>query len=161
MNRVAKRVQDQLTALGLPQRLDPQADAGAQIAQVLAQLDGRTARAVLQPCGARCCSESVRRQARALYKQEPGDLPSFLQRLNAQGIGGGQLHLEGKRMIGVYTQCYCPVARETPGMSARFCACSEGWFAALFQAALEQPVRVRARETLLGGAAQCTFEIEL
>lgn len=161
MNRVAKRVQAQLAAHQLPQCIDPEGNAGVQIAQALSQLDPSTARAVMHPCGAACCGKDVRQQARALYAQSPGDLDSFLARLNAQGIGGGQLRLEGNKVIGVYTQCYCPVARGNPEMPAQFCACSEGWYAALFEAALGSPVRVRALETRLSGANQCTFEIEL
>lgn len=132
----------------------------AALLEALAKSHPGAEAAVMRPCGQRCFS-GARGKVKELYAQSI-NLPDFLARLNEQGIGGGELRVEGGDVVGVYRKCYCGLVREAKGaLPASYCHCSAGWFEGLFSAALNRPVQVDIAETILGGAEACTFVIHI
>ena len=113
---------------------------------------------VLKPCGTQCIPESCIVKARAIYSQSH-DLDDFLRALNETRIGGGKLHVNDGKIIGIYEQCDCSLARKIKGLSPLFCYCSEGWYERLFSAVFEKPVEVKLVRTILDGSDRCEFEI--
>ncbi len=116
------------------------------------------ARSIMRPCGHQCISGSIIKDAKAAYKRTEG-LQAFLDELNSNHIGGGQLHLVGDVIVGIYDHCYCNTARDTKNMSPVYCECSAGWYEKLFSSVFEKPVGVVVKKSIVRGDATCEFEI--
>lgn len=116
------------------------------------------AKKVMKPCGYQCISSSIIAEAKKLH-EESGNIDDFLQLLNEQGIGGGQLHTRDGKIIGVYNTCYCDLANQAKDMSSVYCYCSAGWFEKLFSAILGDSVKVEKIQSILDGSDSCIFEI--
>ena len=113
---------------------------------------------VMKPCGRQCIPASGIKRAKSIYTQAAG-IEDFLSKLNETFIGGGKLHIKDSKIIGIYEQCYCGLAKRIKGLSPLFCHCSEGWYEKLFSSVFEKPVDVRLVRTILDGADRCEFEI--
>ncbi len=129
------------------------------VASLDAHADEATRAAVLEACGRRCLPKSVAQRARAL-RREHADLDAWVAAMNAEHLAGGHLEREGELIHGRYERCYCSLAKGGgKGLSPTFCQCSRGWLEELFAQALDQPVRVEMRQTVVGGAPDCRFDI--
>lgn len=117
-----------------------------------------TAKKVMKPCGHQCLSNSVIERAKKLHEKSK-DIDDFLQLLNEQQIGGGQLHTRDENIIGVYNTCYCDFPMHTKNMSPVYCYCSAGWFEKLFSSILGDSVNVNILQSILDGSDKCIFEI--
>ena len=116
-------------------------------------------RQVMQPCGGICISNSVLAKAKAA-RQASVDVPALLEKLNDQHIGGGALHIHDGYIIGVYSRCYCSLAKNAPTLSASYCRCSAGWYERLFAEMYpDSQVEVQLLQSILGGADDCRFAI--
>ena len=115
---------------------------------------------IMRSCGGSCLSNKTVEKAKKLYAGSVG-LEDFLDRLNQNHIGGGQLRLQGGRVIGVYDTCYCGLAKRAKRLPPDYCHCSAGWYQKLFGAVLGGEVVVRKLQTILDGAEACVFEIDL
>ncbi|MBU5591448.1 hypothetical protein KQI89_06705 [Clostridium sp. MSJ-4] len=113
---------------------------------------------VMKPCGYQCISSSVINKAKRLYKKS-SNLDDFLQLLNEQHIGGGHLHTKDGSIIGMYSSCYCGLAKQAKDMSQIYCYCSAGWFEKLFSSVFGYSVKVRKVQSILDGSDKCIFEI--
>jgi predicted hydrocarbon binding protein len=113
---------------------------------------------IMRQCN--CLASSVINDAKKCLSTSNGDIPKFLQLLNDQGIGGGQLQLnEDGNIIGIYSECYCNVPKEVSGIPVGYCECSAGWFEKLFENVFDKKVNVKIVHTILGGFPECIFEI--
>jgi predicted hydrocarbon binding protein len=115
---------------------------------------------VMRPCGYNCLAASTISEGRKKWALAAGDLPTFLLALNESGIGGGNMHMENGSIIAVYSKCYCGLAKNG-GLPAAYCECSAGWFEKFFSEVFGSPVLVRLRRTILSGADECVFQIDI
>ena len=113
---------------------------------------------IMQSCGYSCLSNGTILKAKKAYA-ESSDIKEFLDKLNEQHIGGGSLHISNGKIIGIYTKCYCGLAKASKNLSPDYCNCSVGWFKKLFSSVFEKEIIVKKVNTILDGANQCTFEI--
>ena len=113
---------------------------------------------VMKPCGYQCISDNIIARARALYVKS-SNLEDFMRLLNEQRIGGGKLHINDGKIIGIYEKCYCGLARSVKGLSPLYCNCSAGWYERLFSSIFEKKIKVKKVQTILDGSTMCVFEI--
>lgn len=113
---------------------------------------------IMQSCGYSCISNSTIEKAKKLYA-DSSDMNDFLLKLNQNHIGGGKLHIDGDKIIGIYERCYCGLAKNAKNLSSDYCNCSVGWFKKLFSSVLDKEIVVKKQKTILDGANECTFEI--
>jgi predicted ArsR family transcriptional regulator len=116
--------------------------------------------AIMQPCGYNCISDGTIERARKFYKN-CSNVDDFLQKLNEQHIGGGNLRRKGNIITGIYTQCYCGLAKNAKELSPEYCNCSIGWFKKLFTSILEKEIPVKKIHTILDGEKECVFEMNI
>jgi len=162
-NRVAPDIYESIEAVcGIPDDHATPAVQARHVAALMQKLSRHCTpdeiSEIMRPCGHRCISDHTIETAKKLYA-DSADLPDFLRRLNERRIGGGQLHIEGDHIVGVYDRCYCGLAKSTKDLSPDYCECSAGWFEKLFSSVLGKDVAVTQRGTILSGALECTFEI--
>lgn len=123
----------------------------------------KQSREILASCGSMCCGKTTRKAAvKAMHKSK--SLDDFLQELNKLHIGGGRLKLKDRHTItGGYNRCYCGMVNKTrtPFSDLTFCYCSSGWYRQLFETALEKPVRVTIKKSIVCGDKTCEFEIKI
>ncbi len=112
----------------------------------------------MKPCGSQCIPESFIARAKSVYAKAKS-IEDFLSLLNETRIGGGRLHIEDDKIIGIYEKCYCGLAKKVKGLSPLFCYCSEGWYERLFSSVFEKTVEVKKLRTILDGSERCEFEI--
>jgi hypothetical protein len=118
---------------------------------------------ILVSCGQMCCGATARKRARTAM-QASKSLKDFINRLNVQHIGGGRLKLKDDNTItGGYDKCYCGMVSKTvlPFPDLTYCHCSVGWYTQLFETALERPVKIKIRQSIICGAKTCEFEIKI
>ena len=129
--------------------------AGAETYQTVKTTCGKDVQAILA-----MLEENTRIDRAKYIFTDSNTIEDFLHGLNIRRIGGGKLHLRDGKLIGIYEQCYCSLARETKGLSPLYCHCSEGWYEKLFSSVFEKPVEVKKRQTILDGSEYCEFEID-
>ncbi len=113
----------------------------------------------MRKCAGNCLTKDVIELARSIYEQA-ATMDEFLAGLNNAEIGGGRLHIENDKVIGIYKSCYCNIPYEIKGINPMYCQCSAGWFQLLFSEVLGKNVNVRIIDTITNGASECTFEID-
>jgi predicted hydrocarbon binding protein len=113
---------------------------------------------VMKPCSYHCISDSTIARAKTLCAKSK-NLEDFLRLLNERRIGGGRLHIKDGKIIGIYEQCYCGLARSTKNLSPLYCNCSAGWYERLFSSVFKKPIKVKIVQTILDGSDICVFEI--
>jgi predicted hydrocarbon binding protein len=119
------------------------------------------AKAVMEACGQQCIGQSVLDKAR-LLKQDSRDLDELLEKLNHAHVGGGKFQREGSVIFASYDRCYCgTVSKTRKPMSSIYCQCSCGWYKKLFEATLDQPVKVELIDSIIHGADRCQFIIHI
>lgn len=112
----------------------------------------------MRKCGGSCLTKNVIELAKEIYKKS-STIDEFLSGMNERGIGGGNLHIENKKIIAIYKNCYCDIPYETKKLNPSYCQCSAGWFQHLFSEVFGKSVSVHIIDTITNGAKQCTFEI--
>lgn len=118
-------------------------------------------RELIRPCGYCCISVSTIKTARKIYRESLGDMATVLERLNAEGIGGGKLRFENGLIIARYDQCRCSVPLAFEKLPPEYCECSAGWFEKLFSETFGREAAVTIRRSIITGGDCCEFEIEL
>jgi len=113
---------------------------------------------IMQSCGASCIGNEAIDRVKELYTDSI-DMADFLQKLNQTGIGGGKLHIDGNKIVGIYAHCYCDLPPHATNLPSSYCDCSAGWYKKLFSSILIKDVVVKKQKTILDGANECTFEI--
>lgn len=119
-------------------------------------------REIMKQCGRRCCGVTTRKKAKK-WMQESSSIQEFIDKLNKGGIGGGRLQLKNNTVTGGYDHCYCGQVKQTrePFVSTTYCHCSVGWYKQLFETALEKPVEVEIKQSIISGAKSCEFVIHI
>ena len=122
-------------------------------------VDEKTRAKILEQCGRQCQSQSFVKKARGIY-QKSKSVDEFLDKL---GQVYKHLHREGDKIYIVYPKCYCSQVNKIPRgkLSGTYCNCSIGWAKALFEGAIEKPVEVIMKESIINGDKQCKFQIVL
>lgn len=113
----------------------------------------------MRKCGGNCLGKEAIELAKSIYEKSSA-IDEFLADMNGMGIGGGNLHIEHKKVIAIYKSCYCDIPYETKKLNPLYCQCSAGWFQRLFSEVLGKPVSVKIINTITNGANECTFEID-
>ena len=126
-----------------------------------ASLDEAGRTEVLEACGRQCIGASVLDKARRLRAKSP-NLETFLSALNQNHLGGGSLAWRDGMIEASYPRCYCGMVSQTrTPFTATYCNCSRGWFLHLFEHTLGVPVQVTLIQSIIQGAPDCRFRIEL
>jgi hypothetical protein len=115
-------------------------------------------KSVMRPCN--CLSNSTIKKAKELLDKANKDIDTFLKLLNENQIGGGQLHIDQGKIIGVYSKCYCGIPKSTKDMPTCYCECSAGWYEKLFSSIFEKDVSVNIVHTIVSGYSECIFEVK-
>lgn len=113
----------------------------------------------MRKCGGNCLGTEAIELAKSIYAKS-STIDEFLAGMNDIGIGGGNLHIEKNKVIGIYKNCYCDIPYETKKLNPLYCQCSAGWFQRLFSEVFGRPVSVNLVNTITYGANECTFEID-
>jgi hypothetical protein len=114
---------------------------------------------IMQDCN--CLGQSVTKKAIRLYR-ESANIDDWLARMNENGIGGGHLSRQDKRIIAVYDKCYCgSVSQTRERFSNTFCHCSCGWLKQLFEQVLGFQVEVSLVGSIIQGDKRCEFAITI
>ena len=122
-------------------------------------VDKETCAKILEECGRQCTPASLVKKAKTLYEAS-SDVGEFLEKL---GEVFEELQIEDDGVYVVYPRCYCPqIEGIAPGkLSATYCNCSRGWIKQLFEGAIGQEVSVKLVKSIVDGATQCRFKVEL
>lgn len=112
----------------------------------------------MRKCSRYCISEDIIKMAKEFWKQS-NNTEEFLDKLNKEGIGGGYLHIDQGKIIGIYKECYCDIPKQGIHINNAYCECSAGWFETLFSKVFQQEVKVTITSTINSGAKECVFEI--
>lgn len=121
-------------------------------------LDEETKVKVLETCGRACITQSLIKKAKAC-NEKAKDVNDFLDRF---GKMYSHLQREGDDVYIVYSKCYCPLVKDYPNdLSPSWCNCSRGWIKQLFESALDRPVQVELKKSIVQGDECCRFKILL
>jgi hypothetical protein len=118
---------------------------------------------VMHACGSKCCGITSRKRAKLCWAQSK-TLKDFINNLNKHHIGGGRLKLVNNHTItGGYNTCYCGQVKysEKPFPSDSYCQCSTAWYKQLFETALQKPVKVELKQSIIRGDKTCEFMIRI
>ena len=148
------------TALG---EISEHADLGTQaqyISDLLnyAETNDIPMQGVMYKCGGNCLAKEIIELAKDIYEKS-SSMDEFLAGMNDIGIGGKNLHMENRKIIAIYKNCYCDIPQEVHKCNPSYCQCSAGWFYHLFSTVLGKTVSVKIVNTITNGAKECTFEI--
>jgi len=125
-------------------------------------VDEETRLKMLEECGRKCWLWERARNPktfRAIYKKSK-NLDDFLDKLSKVNK---HLHREDGKVYIVYPRCLCSQVHHIPKgqLSGTYCNCSIGWAKALFEGALERPVEVLLKESIIKGDKQCKLQVVL
>ena len=118
---------------------------------------------ILQACGQMCCGVTRRKFVKKLMG-ETKSLEEFVEKLNKTHVGGGRLKFRNKNtIVGGYDRCFCGAVNKTKVLfpNLTYCHCSTGWYKQLFETALNRPVKVEIRQSIITGAKKCEFVIHI
>lgn len=125
------------------------------------EVDESVRKGVMEDCGRMCISRNTLKIAKR-HKQKAKDIDDFLDRLNQDGIGGGELKRDGNIIHASYKRCYCgSVSKTKEPISSTYCNCSCGWYKELFETALERSVEVELVDSIIQGGQMCKFIIHI
>ncbi|HEY95868.1 MAG TPA: hypothetical protein G4O15_13130 [Dehalococcoidia bacterium] len=113
---------------------------------------------IMKSCGRQCIPKSYITHTKTIYEKSDG-IEDFLNELNKTRIGGGQLHLGNRKIIGIYDQCYCGLVNKLKGLSPLYCYCSAGWYEQLFSSVFDKQVEIEKIMTIPESADHCEFTI--
>ena len=143
-------------------RIIKESCSATDIKKIMTELEGiceeEQLAGIMKSCGRQCIPKSYISRAKAIYEKSDS-IEDFLNELNETRIGGGQLHLNDKKIIGIYDKCYCGLVNKLEGLSPLYCYCSAGWYEQLFFSVFGKPVKVEKITTILDGSNHCEFEI--
>jgi predicted ArsR family transcriptional regulator len=126
----------------------------------LAEVDEDARDAILRACG-RACADSYTAQVFQEAWQESRDLDRFLARL-AGRFPGATYERTGPHSIRVtYASCGCDLVRLGLVESPFICGCSAHNLQDNLERALGTPVTVDRGRSILEGASNCTFDVQL
>ncbi len=116
-------------------------------------------------CGQKCCGQGTRKTAKRLMKKSKS-LKEFLKRASTDGLKEGEVEykLKDKNTItGTFHRCFCKQVSQAKPQSKNilYCQCSAEFHKQYFQAALEKPIKVEIKQSIINGAKTCKFIIHI
>jgi len=124
----------------------------------LEQVDEKAQHVILKTCGLACARSytvEVFRQA----KEKSNDLDSFLEKLAKRFPEAEYKRIDEATIEVSYQECACDLVKNGWIQSALLCKCSVYNLERNFKEALEKPVQVKLKSSILAGAEQCLFEV--
>ena len=120
---------------------------------------------VMRACGSKCCGKGQRKTAKRLMN-ESSSLEAFIERINVYEVKEGELEyklLNGNTIIAKHNRCFCGQVKKTkePFKNTTYCQCSVEFNKQFFEAALEKPVTVELKQSIITGGDCCEFEIKI
>lgn len=128
------------------------------------ELGKKEAIEIMRTCGSKCCGQGQRKTAKRLMN-ESSSIEEFLEKLSKHGVKDGELEyklMDGNTIIGKYNRCFCGQVKKSPELfiNKTYCQCSVEFNKQLFESALEKPVEVELRQSIINGGECCEFEVK-
>lgn len=120
---------------------------------------------IMKLCGEKCCGRGIRKTAKRL-RNESKSIEEFLKRASTDGLKEGEVEykLQDKNtIIGTFNRCFCGQVAQTETLfnNKTYCQCSAEFHRQYFQAALDNPVKVEIKQSIINGAKACKFVISI
>ena len=120
---------------------------------------------IMNACGAKCCGKGQRNTAKRLMN-ESKSIEDFLDKLSKYGVKDGQLEykiVDNHTIIGKHNRCFCGQVKQSKEnfKNDTYCHCSVEFNKQFFQAALNKPVEVKLKQSILNGGDCCEFIISV
>jgi predicted ArsR family transcriptional regulator len=125
----------------------------------------KKAEEIMRLCGQKCCGRGIRKTAKRLMN-ESKSIEEFLKKASTDGLKEGEVEykLKDKNTItGTFNRCFCKQVSQanTPFKNRTYCQCSAEFHKQYFEAALEKPVKVEIKQSIICGAKTCEFIIHI
>ncbi len=128
--------------------------------QGLEQIDETSQDRLLKNCGLACAQSYTAEVFRVTYRQSK-NLPDFFLRLAEKFPEGVYDYIDEHRLTVHYKNCACDLVKNGWVKSPVLCKCSQYNLQQNLEAALGRTVQVELKSSILGGAAECLFEVRL
>jgi hypothetical protein len=120
---------------------------------------------IMNFCGQKCCGQGIRKTARRL-RSESRSIEDFLKKASTYGLKEGEVEYtlkDNNTILGTFHRCFCgQVAQtDTPFENMIYCQCSTEFHKQYFEAALDRPVKVKIKQSIINGANTCNFVIQI
>lgn len=120
---------------------------------------------VMRTCGSKCCGQGQRKTAKRLM-DESSSLEDFLERLSKYEVKDGELEyklINNNTIVGKHNRCFCGQVKKSKELfkNSTYCQCSVEFNKQFFEAALDKPVEVELKKSILNGGDYCEFEIKI
>lgn len=119
---------------------------------------------IMRTCGSKCCGKGQRKTAKRLMN-ESSSLEDFIERISKYDVTEGELEyklLDDNTIIAKHNKCFCGQVKKTKKRftSTTYCQCSVEFNKQFFEAALEKPVNVKLKQSIITGGDCCEFIIK-
>ena len=123
------------------------------------------ARKIMNFCGEKCCGQGIRKTAKRQMR-ESSNIDEFLRKASTEGLKEGEVEYKLKNkdtIIGTFNRCFCGQVAKTkePFKNETYCHCSAEFHKQYFEAALNKPVKVEVKQSIISGANTCEFIIHI
>ncbi len=120
---------------------------------------------IMRLCGQKCCGQGIRKTAKRLM-DESKSIEEFLRKASTDGLKEGEVEYKLKdknTIIGTFYRCFCKQVSQVkpPFKNMTYCQCSAEFHKQYFEAALEKPVRVEMKQSIISGAKTCKYIIHI
>jgi hypothetical protein len=120
---------------------------------------------IMRTCGSKCCGKGQRKTAKRLMN-ESSSLEDFLERISTHDVTKGELEyklLNDNTIIAKHNKCFCGQVKKARKRftSTTYCQCSVEFNKQFFEAALEKPVSVELKQSIITGGDFCEFVIKI
>ena len=135
---------------------------GALMAGLDAEVDERSRAQLMERCGRACALHFGSIETVKTIQSNVKELDELLHELNRQqGLWCGRWVRDGDTIYSVCEACGCPlVGAGLVKLSPILCECSRGWVKAVFETALDRPVKVALEEAIGRGDPVCRFVVQ-
>ena len=119
---------------------------------------------VMKTCGSKCCGQGQRKTAKRMMS-ESSSFEEFLDKLSKHGVKDGELEykmIDDHTVIGKHNKCFCGQVKKSNELfkNKTYCQCSVEFNRIFFETALEKPVKVELKQSILNGDDYCEFEFK-
>lgn len=120
---------------------------------------------VMETCGSKCCGNGQRKTAKKMMS-ESNSLKEFLDKFVEYGVKDGELGYEiidENTFRTRHNKCFCGQVKKSTELfkTSTYCQCSVEFNKQFFAAALDKPVEVNLKQSILNGDDFCEFEIKI
>jgi predicted hydrocarbon binding protein len=135
---------------------------GALMAGLDAEVDEGSRTQLMERCGRACALHFGNIETVKTIQSNVKALDELLHELNQQqGFWCGRWVRDGDTIYSVCEACGCPLVRAgLVELSPTLCECSRGWVKAVFETALDRPVKVALEQAIGRGDPVCRFVVQ-